>query len=58
MTPTDSLRHIDYSIAELEERIRALENQRRELINLHNLNKGSASTLADTNRTSRRTNPC
>lgn len=44
---------IDAEMNTIEKRLQDLEEQRREVINKYNLNKGAASTVAPTSRSQR-----
>jgi hypothetical protein len=58
MTPAEELQNIDAQIDRLTQEIERLLCERREIINRENLNKGSASALANTNRTPRTSPLC
>ena len=58
MTPAEELQNIDAQIDRLTREVERLLCERREIINRANLNKGSASALANTNRTPRTSPLC
>ena len=58
MTPAEELLNIDTQIDCLTREIERLLWERREIINRANLNKGSASALAPSNRTPRTSPLC
>lgn len=58
MTPAEELLNIDTQIDHLTREIERLLWERREIINRANLNKGSASALAPSNRTPRTSPLC
>ena len=58
MTPVEELHSIDAKIDRLTQEIERLLWERREVINRANLNKGSASALAPSNRTPRTSPLC
>ena len=58
MTPAEELLNIDTQIDRLTREIERLLWERREVINRANLNKGSASALAPSNRTPRTSPLC
>ena len=58
MTPADELLNIDTQIDRLTREVERLLWERREVINRANLNKGSASALAPSNRTPRTSPLC
>lgn len=58
MTPAEALQNIDVRIDRLTNEIEHLMCERREIINRENLNKGSASALAPSNRTPRTSPLC
>ena len=58
MTPAEELLNIDTQIDRLTRDIERLLWERREIINRANLNKGSASALAPSNRTPRTSPLC
>lgn len=58
MTPAEELQNIDARIDRLTQEIESLLCERREIINRANLNKGSASALAPSNRTPRNSPLC
>lgn len=58
MTPAEELHNIDAQIDRLTREVERLLCERREIINRENLNKGSASALAPSNRTPRTSPLC
>ena len=58
MTPAEELLNIDTQIDRLTREIERLLWERREIINRADLNKGSASALAPSNRTPRTSPLC
>ena len=58
MTPAEELQHIDAKIDRLTREVERLLCERREVINRADLNKGSASALAPSNRTPRTSPLC
>lgn len=58
MTPTEELQNIDAQIDRLTQEVERLLWERREVINRANLNKGSSSALAPSNRTPRTSPLC
>ena len=58
MTPAEELLNIDTRIDHLTREIERLLWERREVINRANLNKGSASALANTSRSTRMSRVC
>ena len=58
MTPAEELQNIDAQIDRLTQEIERLLCERREVINRADLNKGSASVLAPSNRTPRTSPIC
>lgn len=58
MTPVEELLNIDAQIDRLTHEVERLMWERREIINRANLNKGSGSALAPSNRTTRTQPTC
>lgn len=58
MTPAEELLSIDAQIDRLTQEVERLLCERREIINRGDLNKGSASALAPSNRTPRTSPLC
>lgn len=58
MTPAEELLNIDTQIDRLTREVERLLCERRDIINRANLNKGSASALAPSNRTPRTSPLC
>lgn len=58
MTPAEELQNIDAQIDRLTQEVERLLCERREVINRENLNKGAASALANTSRSTRMSRVC
>lgn len=58
MTPAEELQNIDARIDRLTREVERLLCERREVINRADLNKGAASALANTSRSTRMSRVC